>query len=77
MQYLKMIWEILTFIGSLFIPHFIREQVAVLKEGDEYRVLCRMEDLDPGERYDLEATSEALAFLGVCFFPKLTFKEQE
>lgn len=60
---------ILAFLDWL-VPRFFTEDVALIDEGDSYRILCSMKDLDPDEHYDAVVAITAFNLFGYALFPK-------
>lgn len=58
------------FAGDYLIPRFITEDVAVAMVGsgdnwDTFEIVCSMEDVEPGERFDGIAEVDAFMWFGI------------
>lgn len=79
---IKVVWavvlliEIIKFLYDFLIPHWVTEDVALVYQGDEFEILCCVDDLTDDDVYDGLATSKAIAWLWFGFFGTLNnFRE--
>lgn len=55
---------------DLIIPRFITEDVALHDNGQGYEIVCCMDDVQPGERFDGVATMRCFNLFGSGIWPK-------
>lgn len=58
----------LKYFYDFFIPHWVIEDVALIYHGDEFEIMCCVNDLTDQDVYDGIATSRALVWLYWGFF---------
>lgn len=64
------------------IPWFMTERVAMVNYGkatgeDDWDVLCREDELNPGEGYDALGTSRGIAWAGMMYSPSVELDEHD
>lgn len=58
---------------DMYFPRFITEDVALVLDADgDYEVVCCMDDLEPGERYDAVVQMSAFNFFSIAIFSRQT-----
>lgn len=62
------------FLFDILIPRFITEEVALIKKGESYDVLCCMNDITGEDTYDAIGVSKCFTWLGFGFFATIKVK---
>ena len=57
---------------DILIPRFINEKVALIYEGNTFRILCSFKDLYPEEPYDAVGQARCFKLFGFGLFATIT-----